>query len=540
VGTKGKRAAALMHPHHIVHLVSRPRRPLRPRHHSPFTMLCSKEILALLSALWMCTVAFTVIRLSSIWEDSLDNNTWPAKPSVEVNTNIANSTKHPIMTLSKRAIPPAAINSTTRTKILHAPSKPLAINDHLICSDNTAETIRATGEHWHIEAADANISMYNLAAGTLGVQITSLSSKSPGVMRSFAGRLALKHQQADKLLSREDNYFHAMSEAHHDDKAPEFDQYLGCDDGQSPSGTAVVVVESFHGGKRNMWHSLANHHGIWLLLQVLDVPPSEVTAILPDKFGTPFEDPPRFVSDVLWPMHIQTNKPSSQKNCFEKIAFMETNSSPYWSLRFIREKCSAESPYMKEHGKFHEEARDAAMSVVGLGQKNTTNSKEAGGEQQSKVVVCYMSRRLRPGRTRHFSQDFDAFMEKKFDDWASGYGDSIEFRRLEFDENVPFASQAEKTYECSVLFGNHGAGLGHMIWMESGAQIIEIGNYMACETYYKSMAVWYGHDYTCFSELDGHKIKHDKNQVYQSLNVTLLLNVLDDAIALHHPLDTPG
>ena len=125
-------------------------------------------------------------------------------------------------------------------------------------------------------------------------------------------------------------------------------------------------------------------------------------------------------------------------------------------------------------------------------------------------------------------------MDSKLNDWASRYGDSIEFQRLEFDESVPFAMQVQQSAECSILFGVHGAGLGHMIWMESGAQVIEIGNHMGCETYYKSMAKWYGHLYTCFSELEGYKIKYDRNQVYHFLNVTLLLNVLDEAIVSHH------
>lgn len=203
------------------------------------------------------------------------------------------------------------------------------MDDHPICSDNTAGAIRAEGGHWHIEAADVDISMFPLGGGTLGVQITSLSSKSPGVMQSFAGRLPLQQQQADRLMSPNNTAstarLHAMSESHHEHKAPAYDDILGCDDEtQTPSGTAVVVVESFHGEKqRNLWHSLSNHHGIWLLLQVLSISPSDVTAILPNKFGTPFEYPPRFVSDVLWPMHIHTNTvsvSSTQRNCFEKVS----------------------------------------------------------------------------------------------------------------------------------------------------------------------------------------------------------------------------
>ena len=96
---------------------------------------------------------------------------------------------------------------------------------------------------------------------------------------------------------------------------------------------------------------------------------------------------------------------------------METNSSPYWSLRFIREKCSDDSPYMRMHRQFHDEARAAAMSVLELGQNKKTII--GNTRRQPPKVVCYMSRRLRPERKRHFSQSFENFMEKKLDAWAT-------------------------------------------------------------------------------------------------------------------------
>ena len=60
--------------------------------------------------------------------------------------------------------------------------------------------------------------------------------------------------------------------------------------------------------------------------------------------------------------------------------------------------------------------------------------------------------------------------------------------------------------------------------------MIEIGGTVGCELYYRAMASWYGHHYTCFSDLVGHGVKLDEREVYQSLNMTLLLDVLDDAI----------
>ena len=109
---------------------------------------------------------------------------------------------------------------------------------------------------------------------------------------------------------------------------------------------------------------------------------------------------------------------------------------------------------------------------------------------------------------------------------------SIDFKRLEFDrDNVPFSKQINETVHCNVLFGPHGAGFGHLIWMESGVRVIEIGGETGCESYYRAMSLWYGHYYTCFSDIYGHEIKISGKEVYESLNITLLVNVIDGAVA---------
>mmetsp|Transcript_11685 Transcript_11685/g.25274 ORF Transcript_11685/g.25274 Transcript_11685/m.25274 type:complete len:88 (+) Transcript_11685:620-883(+) len=87
-----------------------------------------------------------------------------------------------------------------------------------------------------------------------------------------------------------------------------------------------------------------------------------------------------------------------------------------------------------------------------------------------------MSRRLRPERRRHFSKSFEAFADHKLedDDWASGRGDFVQFRRLEFDESFPFATQVEQAAECTMRhpiwsswsrIGTHDmdGGAGHML-----------------------------------------------------------------------------
>ena len=109
----------------------------------------------------------------------------------------------------------------------------------------------------------------------------------------------------------------------------------------------------------------------------------------------------------LWSIHIDTNEVSSQSNCSEKNVFMETTSSPYWSLRSIRESYSADSPYMRMHRRFHDEARAAALSVVGL-DENTASSSSMGNDPPK---ICYMLRKLRPKRKRHFSRSFEVYRQ---------------------------------------------------------------------------------------------------------------------------------
>jgi hypothetical protein len=177
---------------------------------------------------------------------------------------------------------------------------------------------------------------------------------------------------------------------------------------------------------------------------------------------------------------------------------------------------------MRQHEKFHARARDIAMQAI------YNNSIMTRDEQQP--IVCYMSRELRKERVRYFSQDFAPVIEDVLDTWAAKHSHVIEFKRLAFDDSISFSEQIEKTSSCSILFGTHGAGFGHMIWMQSGASVIEIGSASGCELYYRSMASWYGHDYICFSDLDGHGVKLDEGEVYQSLNMSLFLEVLNNAV----------
>jgi len=380
--------------------------------------------------------------------------------------------------------------------------------------------------HWHVEAADANVSMYSLSPQhTLGVQITSLSGRSQEIMRKYVGRSALIQEQ-QKIMrnhSSNDNSHPKMSNKRDNASAPDYDKYLGCASGQKPNGTAVVVVQNFYCA--NMWHALANIHGIWLLLQTAEI--ESATIILPREYGSPFKFPPKYIADVMYPLFVdRSNSGAHSQNCYEQILFMETpryRPGPYWEYLKLRGKtCSKESPYMIMHFDFYTAARTATMELLGL--QNAPNN--------TRPFVCYMSRRLRDERRRYFSPQLQTVVEGAIDTWAKRNDGLVAFDRLEFDENVPFEEQVERSRQCSVLFGPHGAGLGHMLWMESGGSVIEIGDKSECAAYFGEMASWYGHSYTCLSEFNGHGISQSqKGGIYQSLNVPLLLKVLDGVVS---------
>lgn len=406
----------------------------------------------------------------------------------------------------------------------------LLIPTQSMCNDTHGD-IRSAGVRWYDQATNVNIEMYPIGKKTVGVQIQALSSKSATLLRKHIGRKALRTQQLDHLMNTSEllaESFPKMNKIYHVEKAPNYDHYLGCDNEvQSPRGTALLVTQNF--GCNNLWHALANHHGVWTLFKVLGISPKDVTRVLPTEYGTPFASPPRTVADVLWPLYIGTNviNEPQQTNCFERLVFIETNLNrpgPYWEQYQVKEQCSFDAPYMQRHEHFHTEAREIAIQVI-------SNTSDAGSIMASKPepqVICYMSRRLRDERVRYFSEEFAPIIEDVLDIWAAKH--NVDFKRLVFDDKVPFSEQIEQTASCSILFGTHGAGFGHLIWMQSGARVIEIGGTVGCELYYRAMASWYGHHYTCFSDLVGHGVKLDEREVYQSLNMTLLLDVLDDAI----------
>lgn len=230
-------------------------------------------------------------------------------------------------------------------------------------------------------------------------------------MKRYIGRRALRAKQLINLM-KTTNPFPTLNRVMHAEKAPDFDQYLGCDDGnQTLRNTALLVTQNF--GSDNLWHALANHHGVWTLLKVLNVSPSDVSFILPPE-NAPFASPPRTVSDVLWPLYTEKNSMNTpqQSNCFERLIFIETSFNrpgQYWEQYQVNELCSADAPYMQLHEQFHSEARETAMNVIS--NYGTTDRKE------KQPVVCYMSRKLRYDRIRYFSEQFAPVLETALDTW---------------------------------------------------------------------------------------------------------------------------
>jgi hypothetical protein len=420
-----------------------------------------------------------------------------------------------------------ATESSSVQQIIQHPTIP----KQTICN-YTHEDIRSASVHWYHSSINVNIEMYPIGKKTVGVQIIAPSSKPASMLREHVGRKALRAQQLNHLHKSNISSFPKMNKVPHAEKAPNYDQYLGCDNEyQTPNGTALLVTQNF--GCNNLWHALANHHGVWTLLKVLDLSPSNITAILPTEYGTVFASSPHCtVADILWPLYIDIdNTRLKQTNCFERLVFIETNLNrpgPYWEQYQVKEQCSSDTPYMRQHEEFHAEAREIAMQMISNSSNGENNNMIRKERQQPEV--CYMSRQLRKERVRYFSQEFEPIIEDVLDTWAAKHSATIKFKRLSFDDSIPFSEQIEKTSSCSILFGTHGAGLGHMLWMRSGASVIEIGGKFGCELYYRAMTSWYGHDYICFSDLDGHGVKLDGGEVYQSLNMSLLLEVLENAV----------
>lgn len=170
-----------------------------------------------------------------------------------------------------------------------------------ICN-TTHEDIRNSRKQWYDKPSDTTISLYPIGKKTVGVQIVAHKAKPALLMKTHIGRQALRAKQLINLM-KTTNPFPTLNRVMHAEKAPDFDQYLGCDDGNQTLGnTALLVTQNF--GSDNLWHALANHHGVWTLLKILNVSPSDVSFILPPE-NAPFASPPRTISDVLWPLYTE-------------------------------------------------------------------------------------------------------------------------------------------------------------------------------------------------------------------------------------------
>lgn len=398
------------------------------------------------------------------------------------------------------------------------------------CIENSVENIRQTAVHFNVEekeAGNASVWMYRLDTGmnTLGVHLAFETGSSPSNTRRLLGRNALIRRQ--QQLGKKSQHLPKVNLSP-GGSAPRFDDFLGCDNGESPSGVAIVVVQNFY--CPNIWHSLANDHGVWLLMKVSGV--RHVSDILPREYGPPFlvGNNSKYPADALWPLYLNHNNSTQMKktNCFKELLWIETpkyRPGPYWT--WTKEPtCPLHSQYMETHRLFHHEAHRAVSKSFGI----IPTRKDNEIPSIPKATVCYMSRRGRKARVRYFSEKIADGIESSLLDWAA-QNDRIEYLQLEFDDNVPFVEQVTQTKDCNALFGPHGAGLGHQIWMERGF-IIEFGDEKSCPGgYYSSMATWYGHKYFCFSEDPQNGISFGpKDQIYHSFNVSALLDLLNKVV----------
>ena len=73
---------------------------------------------------------------------------------------------------------------------------------------------------------------------TIGLVLATNGSRSAAVMQAHVGRKAL----AAQVRRRTDDTMRIQGDG---GAAPEYDRYLGCDAGQEPSSTVVVVVQNF-------------------------------------------------------------------------------------------------------------------------------------------------------------------------------------------------------------------------------------------------------------------------------------------------------
>ena len=316
------------------------------------------------------------------------------------------------------------------------------------CMENSIENIRKTAVHFKVEEKEANasIALYRLDTGmnTLGVHLTFETGSSPSNIRRLLGRNALIRRQ--QQLGNSSQHLPKVNRRQDGGSAPDFDKFLGCEHGESPSGVGIVAVQNFN--CPNIWHSLANDHGVWLLLKVCGV--RHVSDILPREHGSPFlvGNKAKHPADALWPLYLNHNNNTQRNktNCFKELLWIETpkyRPGPYWPWK-EGPTCPLHSQYMEEHRLFHHEARQAVSKSLGIiyeiPSKPGLISRRKGVRA---TVVCYMSRRRREGRTRYFSEKIADGIESSLLGWAS-QNDSIEYLQLEFDDSVPFAEQVRQ------------------------------------------------------------------------------------------------
>lgn len=384
---------------------------------------------------------------------------------------------------------------------------------------------------WHVPAVGATVRALALGRRTLGFAVDLEGPLSLEAAERYLGRYAL----AKQLLWSGPVVYPPMAAEPVCGSTPNYTSSLVCSNG-SRRGTAIVVLQNYHCD--NIWHALANQHGLWLLLKLSGTDPSDVHAVLPMQYSR-VNRPARLLSDLAWPLFRQTSDNFDRRDCFARVVWMEAyrdKPGPFWERLAVTNPLATacrfpQAPIFKDFIAFQQAYLDNA---------DVPQSPVARVHRHPRF--CYMSRRLVAPR-RYFEPVLAAHFEAVLDTWAAMNADRAEFDRMEFDASVPMAEQIQRVAACSVLFGSHGAGLAHQFWIDElrtnrrhPLHVIEIdpgGEHGAerCAHFYENMAAWFGHRYTCFNRLPGHGISKIGHSLIVTMNVPLFVRVLDRTLA---------
>jgi hypothetical protein len=249
------------------------------------------------------------------------------------------------------------------------------------------------------------------------------------------------------------------------------------------SGTAVLAVQNFV--THNVWHAISAIHGVWHTFnQVDDVKTIVVGGKMECK--DELQDTLPFMLKDMFPGATMRRLREGQEECFAKIAWMYTNTAfwpgVFWEVAHAPSE-AALIGFNQSFQQFHKEVM-SALQLPAPGNK-----------------LCYMSRnqagnKRGPGSRRRFSIGVDAEIQA-----------IPRVTTLQLNCSIPLKTQLLLVRKCGAMFGIHGAGLMHEIFMRPGSHVLEFGaDYdhknnvkgdIGCHGYYGNMAKLMGHTYEC-------------------------------------------